>query len=443
MTEDKELLLLAAKNRAVSRCWLSHSSTGQVAAATAGLLWPAGAIVGGTAGVVAVAGFAAAALAGSVLAASRESAAIETEVRGGNYSRLGEYLTPSDLDDLKRKAIALGVAAEPEKKISPSTGQSLEPGSKTPAPESGGAVTTLPRAVVQLDEAAPHLLLVGRTREGKSETLKYLLGSERKVWYVTSKVTDRVPQHWRGYRVGGPQLGGQVDWLLDQWEASLLSHLEGNDTTREWVVIDEAVGILQSLRTKGHKATSERLRGFLVEAVTAGAAVSSFVGLLSQTGNAGPLGIAEDLLKNFSVVTCGKRKKSQMARAFCKLTDLRLTDQQQEEILSLDGYWQLWENGGPCLSQVPLSQVALKEVVACPTGDGLARPASPSHETLVREILGRASSPLRASEVRKMRRAFKDGMTLPQVENLLTGMVRRGILAVTTETPPRYYLNAS
>ncbi|WP_346294458.1 hypothetical protein, partial [Sphaerothrix gracilis] len=146
----------------------------------------------------------------------------------------------------------------------------------------------------------------------------------------------------------------------------LLNHLEGTDQQREWFVIDEAVGILQSLKTKGFKRVADRLRGFIVELLTAGAAVNAFGGILSQTGNAGPLGVDEDLLKNFSIVGCGKRKKAQMVKAFCKLTDLRLTGEQEAEILGLPGYWQLWENNGPTLSQVPLSDLLLKDVVVCP-----------------------------------------------------------------------------
>jgi hypothetical protein len=281
---------------------------------------------------------------------------------------MGTYLTQDDVLELKRKAIAAGVVS-PEKKMSPDLGQSQTSGNGTNRPSDGNGAT-LPRAVAQLDEAAPHLFMVGRTREGKSETLKHLIGAEKRVWYITSKATDQIPAHWQGYRVGGPHLGAQMTWLLDQWEASLLNHLEGADKDREWFVIDEAVGILQSLKTKGFKRIAERLRGFIVELLTAGAAVNAFGGILSQTGNAGPLGVDEDLLKNFSIVGCGKRKKAQMVKAFCKLTDLRLTGEQEAESLNLPGYWQLWENNGPCLSQVPLSDLPLKDVVRCPYEEG-------------------------------------------------------------------------
>ena len=235
-------------------------------------------------------------------------------------------------------------------------------------------------------------------------------------------------------------LGEQMTWLLDQWEASLLNHLEGADGDREWFVIDEAIGILQSLKTKGHKAIAARLAGFVVECVTGGAAVGAFVGILTQSGNAGPLGIDENLLKNFSIVGCGKRKKAQMVKAFCKLTDLRLTGQQEAEILALPGYWQLWENSRPYLSQVPLAQLPLKDVSPCPTNDKQSAVVENPDEAiaLIQAVLSKATAPLRASEIRKAKRLFKDHMSLPDVESLLAQMVTRGIVAMTAETPPRY-----
>lgn len=171
----KAQLLLATKNRAITRCWLSHTSYGQIAAATAGLLWPIGTVVAGTWGIAAMGGFAGVILIASVMSASREADAIDLEVSQGTFTRMGDYLTQDDLLDIKRKAISMGVAA-PEKKMSPQAGQTQEPtsGNKTPAPENGDGVT-LPRAIAQLDDAAPHLFMVGRTREGKSETLKHLI----------------------------------------------------------------------------------------------------------------------------------------------------------------------------------------------------------------------------------------------------------------------------
>ena len=356
-SSEKAQLVLMTQNRAVSRCLLKFSETGQIVAASTGLLWPLGLFIAGLWGVAGMATLSLGIVFLMLKSGAEEAKQIEQGVASGNFAKAGQYLNQDDLSDIKREAQALGLVEEP-KKTSPEMGQTTTQNSATsstgmPKDSDGNeSPSNLPRAIAQLDDTAPHLFMVGRTREGKSETLKHLIGAERRVWYVTSKATDRVPEHWQGYRVGGPRLGEQMTWLLDQWEASLLNHLEGKDKAREWFVIDEAIGVLQSLKTKGHKAIAARLAGFVVECVTSGAAVGSLVGILTQSGNAGPLGIDEDLLKNFSIVGCGKRKKAQMVKAFCKLTDLKLTAQQEDEILSLEGYWQLWENNGPCLSYI-------------------------------------------------------------------------------------------
>ncbi|MEO0374698.1 MAG: hypothetical protein AAF329_08755 [Cyanobacteria bacterium P01_A01_bin.17] len=442
MTEAQQALLLATKNRALTRCWLSHTSYGQIAAATAGLLWPIGTVVAGPWGIVAMGGFAGAILVGSVMGASKEADAIELEVSQGGFTKMGEYLTQDDVLDLKRKAIAAGVVSA--KKTSPEMGQSQTSGNGTNTTNAGNAAS-LPRAVARLDEAAPHLFMVGRTREGKSETLKHLIGAEKRVWYVTSKATDKVPSHWQGYRVGGPDLGAQMTWLLDQWEASLLNHLEGADKGREWFVIDEAVGILQSLKTKGFKEVSDRLRGFIVELLTAGAAVNAFGGILSQTGNAGPLGVDEDLLKNFSIVGCGKRKKAQMVKAFCKLTDLRLTGEQETEILSLPGYWQLWESNGPTLSQVPLSTLPFKDVLKCSVADNCQddrdtqqqdiKPPKASFEDRIIDFLRKQTEGKTARDICRActRSTDEPRPSVGQIKDMLTLMISEGYVSRETD----------
>jgi len=445
MTDAQAALLLATKNRAITRCWLSHTSYGQIAAATAGLLWPIGTVIAGPWGIVAMGGFAGVILIGSVMSASKEADGIELEVSQGRFNRMGAYLTQDDVLELKRKAIAAGVVSA-EKKMSPEMGQTpatttSNTGTTTPSAGSEKSVN-LPRAIAQLDEAAPHLFMVGRTREGKSETLKHLIGKEKRVWYVTSKATDKVPSHWQGFRVGGPHLGAQMAWLLDQWEASLLNHLEGTDNQREWFVIDEAVGILQSLKTKGFKRVAERLRGFIVELLTAGAAVNAFGGILSQTGNAGPLGVDEDLLKNFSIVGCGKRKKAQMVKAFCKLTDLRLTGEQEAEILGLSGYWQLWENNGPTLSQVPLSELPLKDVVVCPFDkeetDTFQRPPKAPKQSFEARILDYLKKQPEGKTAREITIACTRSSDDPrpnvaQVKDMLTLMISEGYVSRETD----------
>jgi len=134
-----------------------------------------------------------------------------------------------------------------------------------------------------------------------------------------------------------------------------------------------------------------------------------------------------------------------MVKGFCKLTDLRLTGEQEAEILNLPGYWQLWEHNGPTLSQVPLSAIALKDVVVCPTNDKQSQVATDATEAiaLIREVLSKASSPLTAGAIRQSKRLFKNHMALADVEQLLSDMVTRGQVAMDAETPPRYRLSSS
>ncbi|NER82944.1 MAG: hypothetical protein F6K42_25985 [Leptolyngbya sp. SIO1D8] len=397
--EQKEIVLAGIQDlqgQAVAACWDKYAFPGKVAGCIV-------AIAGGAVLQVVIPGFGQwiAIAAGVLIAGSVDNLAAREgdRIEDGNIEAINAYLDEATQKEILlpyiEQAAEVGKAG---KKTRPAMGQTTN-GSPSPAVSSNGSDKTsspsketgvnsdsagnpstdngfgtsesksgiqLPRQIAQLDEAAPHLFMVGRTREGKSETLKHLIGREDRVWYLTSKATDKVPSHWRGYRVGGPDLPKQIRWLHSQWEAAFLRHLEGADQQREWFVIDEAVGILQSLKTKGAKGVADSLRGFIVEVLTSGAGVHAFVGILSQTGNAGPIGVDEDLLKNSSIVGCGKRKKSQMLKAFLKLTDLKVTREQEQEILSLEGYWQLWENDGPCLSQVPLSELSVKDVEVCP-----------------------------------------------------------------------------
>lgn len=437
--ELKAAFELALKNRGISRAMSKWNLPAQVVGASLAVAWPLGAALGTvgiagmvtTAGVIAVVGF---------INGKRESDAIAT----GDVTALGKYLTPDDVlefegikqhllsggTELKKMGPQLGAETTTTQRSScsdgiPGQGSGSQPPGKMP----------IPRAVARLDEAAPHLFMVGRTREGKSETLKHLIGTEQRVWYLTSKATDKVPSHWLGYRVGGPTLPLQVTWLLDQWEAAFLNHLEGVDKAREWFVIDEAVGILQSLKSKGAKGVSERLRGFVVELITAGAAVNALGGILSQTGNSGPLGIDLDLLQNFSCVACGKRKKPQMIKAFTKLTGIRVSMEQEQEILSLRGYWQLWENEGLCLSQVPLSKLPVKEVVVCPFEESNPestqqdiKPPKPSFEARILDYLQKQAEGKTARDIaRACTRSTDDPRPgVGQIKEMLALMMAAG-----------------
>jgi len=334
-------------------------------ATTMAVCLPIGAMAG-MAGLVAWGAVAAGAAVGGLLYANREA----KDIYQGDEDALDRWLSDEAWAEIadradKVRSLAQDAVKKPEELITRLQQQTTSP--HLVMTEDNGL---LPIAPCRLDDAAPHLFLVGRTREGKSETLKHLIGGEKRVWYVTIKQTDMAPSHWRAYRVGGRDLAEQMAWLIDQWDIALNRHLDGRDNEPEWFVIDEIVAIMRSLETKGYKELALRLKGIAIELVTAGAAVGAFIGLLSQTGNSGPIGIDLDLLKNFSVVACGKRKKPQAIAAFEKLTEMRLTPNQRAQVMTQPSYFQLWEmEGAPALSVIDPTPLTLAPVKVCPQSD--------------------------------------------------------------------------
>ena len=313
--------------------------------------------------------FASATLAALVMGATTKLVADEADkIEKGDIATIQRYFPESAIQDAiaplaakvdaAKKPLAQGATQTPKPRST-----TTAPGTTNPSPEH---VESLPVAAVALDEAAPHLYLWGRTQNGKTETLKYLLQEEDKVHYVTSKGTDTVPVNWHGWQVSGQSLGAQVTWLLDKWETAYQMHQQGG-SRREWFVIDEAVGIVKALTTKGHKDVATRLVAFIVEVLTAGASQKAYLALLSQTSNSGPIQVDLDILKNCRVVACSKGRRDQMIAAFTKLTDYKIKASHEKQIEQLKGYWQLWDGlDGPTLSQIEPTKIDVRAVQSCP-----------------------------------------------------------------------------
>ena len=310
--------------------------------------------------------FASATLAALVMGATTKLVADEADkIEKGDIVTIQRYFPESAIQEAIAPLVAKVEAAKkplaqgtPKQK---STTTATATTSQSPEPIDG-----LPMMPVALDDAAPHLYLWGRTQNGKTETLKYLLQGEKIVHYVTSKGTDTVPIDWHGWQVSGKSLGAQVTWLLDKWEMAYQMHQQGR-SEREWFVIDEAVGIVKALTTKGHKEVAARLVAFIVEVLTAGASQKAYLALLSQTSNSGPIQVDLDILKNCRVVACSKGRRDQMIAAFTKLTDYKIKPAQEKQIEQLNGYWQLWDGpGGPTLSQIEPTKIEVRAVQSCP-----------------------------------------------------------------------------
>lgn len=358
----------------------------------------------------------------------------ENEIVKGSSVALNRYCDMRDL-----AYIVQTLEANAKKPMPPAsdeqgaTQSQTKPQSKSSNPMEAGSA--LIEKSIQLDEAAPHLGLGGRTREGKSETLKYLLRDESQVNYVTSKATDEVPTDWQGVIAAGSHRVAVITRLLDIWEERLEGHLEGRYTDREWFVIDEAVGICKSLEAKKEKELSGRLKAFIIEVITAGAGVNAFIALLSQTGNSGPLGIDLDLLKNLSIVSCSKRKRKDMVSYYTKMTGTTLLPEQIDQINSLEGYWQLWEdNGQPRLSQIEPVNIPMK---SCLTWKAFLEesPAENDKKSLTRnlplseqkaiilEFLIDKKKPMTAKNIRDGKTQSRDGsnrLTQTAIQQLLT-----------------------
>jgi hypothetical protein len=240
-----------------------------------------------------------------------------------------------------------------------------QPVAESPSPDN------LPRAPIQIDQDCPHFLLLAGSREGKSNALRCLLDNAERVHYVSSKATDSVPQHWQGYLVQGDSdtRVAQVMWLLQEWGRRLAAHAADPSLLPEWFVVDEAIQILNYAK-RGGKKLAEAWCDMLIEIATQGAAIGCYGVVLAQTKNAGPLGIDLDLIQqNFRIVVPVKQKRRLALTVLEKIAGLRLTQAQQEEVLTFPGeYLQLWVGGDEQVyfDVLPCYQGALKALERCP-----------------------------------------------------------------------------
>ncbi|ESA37744.1 hypothetical protein N836_35825 [Leptolyngbya sp. Heron Island J] len=311
-------------------------------------------------------------LAGIIAIAANNFAYSEAErVMKGDVNAVNRYcpidqqqsiiLAATERIEATKKPVAQ--VAETSQKNQKSTSTTTGPETTSQSPEQ--VELPIPVAPVQLKAKTFHLLMWGRSQGGKTNTAIHLLGIRTAIAvdYVTTKAGDKVPEGWKGYLVDLSKLDAQVNWLLDRWEARLQSSLGGSGT-KQWVLIDEVITIANTVEP----STQKRLRGFILTVLTSGAGVGFELGLFVQSGNASILDIPADLLQNCNViaVTGAKKDNNSMASAFTKYTGYSLTNDQQKHISNLSGHWQLWDNDGPCLSQIPKQETSLKSLDSCP-----------------------------------------------------------------------------
>ncbi|MFG6105213.1 hypothetical protein U2F10_23350 [Leptothoe sp. EHU-05/26/07-4] len=283
-------------------------------------------------------------------------------IESGDLETLRRYYPKDQLEE-KIKPI-LNKAVDAKKLIAQET-QTTPQMSTTTETAIGSQSPELPVAPVKLSGNAPHLLLFGRSQNGKTTTAAHVL-SDIPVDYISLKASDKVPESWNGYLISPTATDAQLNWILDRWEEMLNSSLQqdGNQTKHAFVV-DEYI----SMRALVTNPTKERLRTFFVRLLTTGAGMGLLGGILTQTSNAGALDIDADILKNCSTVAVtGERKNNDwMAKVFTKFTGYSLNESQKKHVRNLSGYWQMWDNNGPCLSQISAYSGNLKPLEKCPS----------------------------------------------------------------------------
>lgn len=218
-------------------------------------------------------------------------------------------------------------------------------------------------------EDQQHLGLIGPTRSGKTSTLYNLLGGKKTVTYVSMKMTDEVPTHWSGIYVTRSNAVEEFSKFCDYMDSKLTVHCDATDSSgreEEWFVIDEAlsaISILKKGKGKDGAAVAERLQSLIVAAAALGMGVGFKLCLLSQSPNAGSLGISVPDMKNFSWVVAASEicpsGFSEMVPYYRKLSGLKVSSVSEKMISKLTGFWQLWSwKGSPVLGQA--ERVTLK-----------------------------------------------------------------------------------
>ena len=200
----------------------------------------------------------------------------------GGVAEIKRYLKDEQINQ-----IALDVN-QPKKELAqetptpkPSQSQNQPSKSTSTVPETGNEFpepsAQLPVAPVQLSGNAPHVLMFGRSQNGKTTTVAHVLQGIN-VDYISLKAKDQVPADWNGYLISPTNTDAQLNWILDRWEAMLNSALGGEGANKHAFVIDEYI----SIRALIERSTRKRLTNFYVRLLTTGAGMGLLGGKIGR-----------------------------------------------------------------------------------------------------------------------------------------------------------------
>ena len=313
-TEAKKAeLLLLTQNRAISRCMLKYSGTGQVVAASTGLLWPVGLFLAGLWGVFGMAGLAIGIIVLMLKSGNDEAKAVEQALWEGDCSKASEYLTDDDLLEINRFAIAAGLVKEEPKKTSPVMGQKTTPtttSSTGTQRNSDGSEKSV--SLNNLDEllstaVASSVLLASLRGTGKTSLLQELLDRPD-----SGEIIGLDPKNSNSLGVLEPYFKYVPPDQENTYLATILGvrkelnhrnqkRLETKDCEPLWLIIDE----YQTTRQCWSKETQEKVRNALSFIVNQGRERRVFVILMGQSPLCSDIGFSGGERANMAILAMG------------------------------------------------------------------------------------------------------------------------------------------
>jgi hypothetical protein len=232
--------------------------------------------------------------------------------------------------------------------------------------------TALTRGVLAL-RPETHLKLLAPSRGGKTNTLLHLLKDAGQVTYLTLKDSDRVPGHWKGYRLRPYNIHADVAAVLSEVQPLIAAILDGRSRETHWLVLDEALAVTDLLESQAEtdedKRVTKQFSSLIKLLLATGAAQGAMLALMSQTQNGSDIkGISAASLQNLWTVICGSERCadgfSHMPAWYSKHVD-SLTGPQISELKKLDrGFYQLAAvRGEPLLCSFPQFEGDLKPCI--------------------------------------------------------------------------------
>ncbi|HEY9879619.1 MAG TPA: hypothetical protein V6D29_14270 [Leptolyngbyaceae cyanobacterium] len=328
--------------------------------------------------------------------------------------------------------------------------------------------TAINRGILQL-KPETHLKLLAPSRGGKTNTLLHLLKDASRVTYITLKVKDEIPQHWRGYLLCPATIHSDIEFVMSQVKPIVNALLRGEETEPHWFVVDEALAITDLLEsqaeTKEEQKLTQQFSSLIKLHLATGAGSGAMLALMSQTQNGSDIkGISAASLQNLWTVICGSERCADgfthMAGWYTKHVD-SLTGQQVAELRKLDnGFYQLASvKSEPLLCDFPKFEGNLKR---CSTPSRIAsngpettygvRPqtdkqrlenvfqqaSSESVEDKVITYLEKQSEFVPAWQIRRDVRLLKE-TALEEVKALLSRMVEESMIGMILEGSTEKY----